>query len=143
MVGGGRGDRHPRDPFHRIDIRRSSRDVRNELDGHTLAASTRPVLVFETSLPTRYYLPRDDVRTELLQPSGTTTTCAHKGHASCWSVDLGAAPVKDLVWSYAQPLADAHELTGLMAFFDERSDVFVDGQRLERPDTPWRDRTDA
>ena len=128
---------------HRIDIRRSSRNVRIELDGQPLAESTRPVLVFETSLPTRYYLPREDVRTELLRPSSTSTTCAYKGHASYWSVDLGDEPVNDLVWTYEQPLADAHELTGLVAFFDERVDVFVDGQRLERPDTPWRTRTDA
>jgi uncharacterized protein (DUF427 family) len=134
---------HPRDPFHRIDIRRSSRNIRIELDGQMLAESTRPVLVFETSLPTRYYLPREDVRTELLRPSATSTTCAYKGHASYWSVHLGDEPVKDLVWTYEQPLADAHELTGLMACFDERADVFVDGQRLERPDTPWRTRTDA
>ena len=134
---------HPRDPFHRIDIRRSSRDIRIELDGHTLAASTRPILVFETSLPTRYYLLRDDVRMELLQPSATTTTCAYKGHASYWNVQLGETQVKDLVWTYEQPLADAHELTGLVAFFDERADVFVDGQLLERPHTPWRDRTNA
>jgi len=71
---------HPRDPFHRIDVLPSSRHVRVELDGHVLAESSRPVLLFETMLPTRYYLPRDDIRAELT-PSATRTCCAYEGQA--------------------------------------------------------------
>ena len=127
---------HPRDPFHRIDVLPSSRHVRLELDGHVLAESTRPHLLFETLLPVRYYLPRDDVRVDL-HPSGTKTYCAYKGEASYWSPDLGGTVVPDLTWSYQDPLHDAMEVGGLIAFFDERVDVTVDGVPRERPVTPW------
>jgi uncharacterized protein (DUF427 family) len=121
---------HPRDPFHRIDMRRSSREVRIELDGGPLARSTRAVLLFETSLPTRFYLPREDVVAEL-RPSAKRTTCAYKGHASYWSVDAA----EDLAWTYEDPLPEAAPVTGLVAFFDELVDVVLDGERRERPRT--------
>ena len=121
---------HPRDPFHRIDIRHSSRPVRIELDGRLLAESVRPVLVFETSLPTRFYLPRADVVAEL-RPSAKRTRCAYKGEASYWSVD-GA---EDIAWTYESPFGEAAALTGLVAFFDELVDVTLDGERRERPRT--------
>lgn len=125
---------HPRDPFHRIDIRRSSRRVRVERDGQVLAETSRPVLVFETSLPARTYLPRDDVRLDLLEPSPTRTACAYKGVASYL-----ARGGEDLAWIYEAPLPDAGELAGLVCFFDERVDVTVDGERRGRPVTPWSD----
>jgi uncharacterized protein (DUF427 family) len=125
---------HPRDPFHRVDIRHSSRHVRVDRDGQVLAESTRPVLVFETSLPARTYLPRADVRLDLLEPSATRTACAYKGVASYLARD-GA----DLAWSYEVPLPDAGELAGLVCFFDERVDVTVDGVARQRPVTPWSD----
>jgi uncharacterized protein (DUF427 family) len=124
---------HPRDPFHRIDIVHSSRHVRVEVDGTTLAESDRPCLLFEPPLPVRYYLHRDDVRTDLLRPSDTRTACAYKGHASYYSID-GA---DDVAWTYLQPLREASEVTGHIAFFNERVDIVVDGERLERPITPW------
>jgi uncharacterized protein (DUF427 family) len=124
---------HPRDPFHRIDIVHSSRHVRIERDGELLAESSEPFLLFETALPVRYYLPREHVRTDVLRPSDTKTWCAYKGQASYWSV----AGEDDLVWSYVEPLRDALEVTGRMAFFNERVDIVVDGERLERPVTPW------
>jgi uncharacterized protein (DUF427 family) len=127
---------HPRDPFHRIDIVHSSRHVRVELDGTTLADSRRPCLLFETALPTRYYLPADDVRTDLLQPSDTRTACAYKGHASYYS----AAGADDVAWTYREPLREASEVTDYIAFFNERVDLVVDGERLERPVTPWSKR---
>ena len=127
---------HPRDPFHRIDVLPSSRHVRVELDGHVLAESSRPTLLFETMLPTRYYLPHDDIRAELT-PSGTRTYCAYKGQASYWSAATGDRVVPDLGWAYQQPLHDAAQVRGLIAFFNERLDVIVDGERLERPITPW------
>jgi uncharacterized protein (DUF427 family) len=127
---------HPRDPFHRIDVLASSRHVRLELDGHLLAESTRPRLLFETLLPVRFYLPVEDVRCEL-RPSGTRTWCAYKGEASYRSVVLGDAVVPDLVWSYPDPLLDAEPVRGLLAFFDEQVDVVLDGSRRERPVTPW------
>jgi uncharacterized protein (DUF427 family) len=128
---------HPRDPFHRVDVRRSSRQVRIELDGRVLAESARPSLLFETNLPVRFYLPPDDVRGELLRRSPKRTLCAYKGEASYWSLDLGDRLVDDMVWSYEDPLPDAGAITGLVAFFDERVDVIVDGRLRERPRTPW------
>jgi len=127
---------HPRDPFHRIDVLPSSRHVRVELDGHVLAESSRPVLLFETMLPTRYYLPRDDIRAELT-PSATRTYCAYKGQASYWSATAGDRVVPDLAWTYQQPRHDAAQVRGLIAFFAERLDVTVDGERTDRPITPW------
>ncbi|MBO0814545.1 MAG: DUF427 domain-containing protein [Actinobacteria bacterium] len=127
---------HPRDPFHRIDVLPSSRHVRVELDGHVLAESSRPVLLFETMLPTRYYLPPDDIRSELT-PSSTRTWCAYKGQASYWSAAAGDRVVPDIGWTYQQPRHDAAQVRGLIAFFNERLDVIVDGERPERPTTPW------
>jgi uncharacterized protein (DUF427 family) len=123
---------HPRDPFHRVDARPSSRHVRVETGGQLLADTTRPVLVFETYLPTRFYLPREDVLADL-RPSARRTRCAYKGEASYWSVDAGA----DLAWSYEEPLAEMARLKGLVAFFDELVDVTVDGVARERPATPF------
>jgi uncharacterized protein (DUF427 family) len=125
---------HPRDPFHRVDIRHSSRHVRVERDGQLLAESTRPVLLFETSLPVRSYLPRDDVRLDLLEPSSRRTACAYKGVASYL-----ARGGKDLAWCYESPLPDAGEIAGLICFFDERVDLTVDGEKRSRPITPWSD----
>jgi uncharacterized protein (DUF427 family) len=125
---------HPRDPYHRVDILRSSRVVRIELDGEVLAESSRPCLVFETSLPLRFYLPREDVRLPL-RPSPRRTLCPYKGEASYWSLDVGGRRREDLAWSYERTLHDASALTGLVAFWDERVDVVVDGERRGRPRT--------
>jgi uncharacterized protein (DUF427 family) len=128
---------HPRDPFHRLDILPSSRDVRIELDGTLLARSTRPHLLFEGNvLPVRFYLPPEDLRVPL-QPSPTRTSCAYKGEASYWTPDLPRGTVQDLAWSYETPLKDAAPLAGLVCFFNERVDVTLDGELLPRPRTPW------
>jgi uncharacterized protein (DUF427 family) len=113
---------NPRDPYHRVDVRRSTRHLRIELDGQVLADTHRPTLVFETNLRTRYYLPREDVLVEL-EPSDTRTVCAYKGEASYWSIGHH----DDLVWAYEDPLPDAAGLAGLVAFYDERVQVTVDG----------------
>jgi len=127
---------HPRDPFHRIDVLPSSRQVRLELDGQVLAVSSRPVLLFETMLPTRYYLPRADVTAELV-PSSTRTWCAYKGQASYFSASVGGRLVPDIAWTYPAPQHDAARVRDLIAFFDERIDVTLDGQQRARPVTPW------
>jgi uncharacterized protein (DUF427 family) len=121
---------HPRDPYHRVDIRPSTRHVRIELDGQLLAESRRPTMVFETSLPPRFYLPPDDVHATL-RPTEKKTYCAYKGEASYWSVDQA----DDIAWTYRQPLPEATRLTGLVAFFDDLVDVTVDGQPRQRPAT--------
>ena len=127
---------HPKDPFKRIDVLSGSRHVRVERDGVLLAQSTRPRILFETHLPPRYYLPREDVRVEL-RPSPTRTWCAYKGQASYLSPVVGEEPVADLAWTYLEPRHDAEQVRGLVAFFDERLDVEVDGRPQERPVTPW------
>ncbi|MEA2199382.1 MAG: hypothetical protein QOJ25_3433 [Solirubrobacteraceae bacterium] len=127
---------HPRDPFHRIEIVHSSRDVRVEVDGDVVAESSEPYLLFEPPLPVRYYLPREDVRTDVLVPSAKTTVCAYKGQASYWSLEGD----DDIVWSYPEPMREAREITGRLAFFNERVDLVVDGAPLPRPVTPWSPR---
>jgi uncharacterized protein (DUF427 family) len=127
---------HPRDPFHRIDVLPSSRQVQLEVDGVVLADSSRPALLFETMLPTRYYLPRADVTADLI-PSDTKTWCAYKGQASYFSVSVGGRLVRDIAWTYPDPRHDALQVRDLIAFFDERVDVTLDGERRPRPVTPW------
>jgi uncharacterized protein (DUF427 family) len=127
---------HPRDPFHRIEVLSSSRHIRVELDGQVLAESSRPKLLFETMLPTRYYLPSEDIRCELTRTS-KRTWCAYKGQASYWSARVGVHFLPDIGWTYHQALHDATQVQGLIAFFNERLDIIVDGERAERPITPW------
>jgi uncharacterized protein (DUF427 family) len=130
---------HPRDPFKRIDVLPSSRHVRLELDGEVVADSSRPMLLFETLLPPRYYLRPDDVQA-VLTPSDTRTFCAYKGQASYWSASIGGRTVPDLAWTYHEPLHDAARVRGLVAFFNEAVDMIVDGQHQQRPVTPWSSR---
>ncbi len=128
---------HPRDPYHRVDVVPSSRHVRVGVGGEVLAESHRPRLLFETGLPTRYYLPPADVREELLVASSTTTRCPYKGLAAYWSVKAGGQLHADLVWSYPDPEADALGVAGYLCFYNERVDLEVDGQTQERPETPF------
>ncbi len=126
---------HPHDPFSRIDVLRSSRHVRIELDGRPLAETKRPMLLFETLLPVRFYLPREDV-TVRLEPSDRASYCAYKGRASYYSLPDGP---RDVAWTYHEPLHDAEPVRDRICFFDERVDVTVDGERRDRPVTPWSD----
>jgi uncharacterized protein (DUF427 family) len=128
---------HPRDPFHRVEVRASSRRVVVSVDGSVLAESGRPLLIFETGLPTRYYLAAEDVRWDLLEPSARRTGCPYKGEAVYWSARIGGRTLDDLAWSYLDPLPEMERIRGRIAFFDERVDLFVDGERQERPRTPW------
>lgn len=124
---------HPHDPFKRIDILSSDRHVRIEHEGRLLAESTQPLLLFETLLPIRYYLPRADVVADL-EPSDTISYCAYKGRASYFSVPGGA---RDMAWTYPAPLREAEPVRDHVCFFNEKVDVFVDGRREERPVTAW------
>ncbi|HWT24999.1 MAG TPA: DUF427 domain-containing protein [Solirubrobacteraceae bacterium] len=127
---------HPRDPFHRVDVRRSERPVRIEIGGDVVAETTGARLLAETSLPLRFYIPREDVRLEL-HPSERRSYCPYKGHASYWSVDAGGRRRQDVAWSYEEPLPDAGPIAGLVAFWDERVDVFLDGRARPRPGGPF------
>ena len=128
---------HPRDPFHRIDVRRSSRRVRIEHGGVVLAESTRCRILFEGAFPMpRYYVPRDDVRVEL-RPGTLATVCAYKGRATHHTAVVGDSELADIAWSYESPLEDAASVRGLICFYHERLDLFVDGEAIDRVRTPW------
>jgi len=128
---------HARDPRHRVDVLESSRHVEVEFDGEQLASSTQPYLVFETTLPTRYYLPPDDVNFDLLEPSDLVTRCPYKGTARFWSVKGDGEGGRNVAWSYPDPIVENPKIKGLVAFYNERLDITLDGETLERPLTPW------
>jgi len=129
---------HPRNPYARVDALRSTRTVRIELDGVVLAESRSPVMVFETGLPTRYYLNRTEVDFTHLVASDTVTACPYKGTTSgYWSVRIGDEVHPDLAWAYDFPTRELAPIAGLVAFYNEHVDVFVDGEQLERPTTPF------
>jgi uncharacterized protein (DUF427 family) len=128
---------HARDPHKRVDVLPSSRHVRVVLAGETIAETHRPTLLFETFLPTRYYLPPEDVRMSLLEPSSTTSRCPYKGVARYWSVKIGDRVVSDVVWSYPDPIVECPKIRGLLCFFNERVDLYVDDELIARPWSPW------
>jgi uncharacterized protein (DUF427 family) len=129
---------HPRDPYHRVDALPSTRHVRIVLGGETIAETDHPHLLFETSLPTRYYLPREDVRMDLLEPTPDKhTRCPYKGEASYWSARIGDQVYPDIVWSYPDPIPECPKIRGLLAFFNEKVDTYVDGELQPRPKTKW------
>jgi uncharacterized protein (DUF427 family) len=128
---------HPRDPYHRVDILETSRPVRVSVNGETVAQSTRAKVLYETGLPARWYFPLEDVRGDLLEDSETQTGCAYKGFASYKSVRAGGELQDDVAWFYPEPRREAEPIRGLLAFFNERVDLEVDGELQERPETPW------
>ena len=128
---------HPHDPFDRIDCLRSDRHVVISAGGTVLADTRQATLLFETPLPTRYYIPREDVRLDRLAPSDHRSVCAYKGDATYWSVQVDGLELADVAWSYEQPLADAVPVSGMIAFFTERLDLRVDDVAVDRPVTPW------
>lgn len=127
---------HARDPHKRVDVVSSSRAVRVEAGGVLLAESHRPMVLFETTLPVRYYLPPGDVRVELV-PSERESVCPYKGVATWWSARIGERLVEDIAWSYPSPIPENPRIAGLICFRNEIVDLTVDGQQLERPLTPW------
>jgi uncharacterized protein (DUF427 family) len=127
---------HPRNPYVRVDALRSTRTVRVELGGVVLAESSSPVMVFETGLPTRYYLNRTEINFDYLVPTGTVTECPYKGTTSgYWSVRVGGTVHPDLAWAYDFPTRQLAPIAGLIAFYNEKVDIFLGGQALERPTT--------
>jgi uncharacterized protein (DUF427 family) len=128
---------HPRDPYTRVDILPSSRHVRVEVDGVTVAESTSPKLLFETGLPPRYYLPKTHVRLDLMVPTDSVTHCPYKGQAEWWSVRANGSIHEDLAWSYRTPLPESQKIAGLVAFYNEKVDIYVDGVLQVRPHTKF------
>ncbi|CAL9561545.1 hypothetical protein SUDANB95_04605 [Actinosynnema sp. ALI-1.44] len=128
---------HPRDPYTRVDALPSSRHIRVEVGGVTVAESRRPVILFETGLPARYYLPMTDVRLDLLRATDLRTSCPYKGTAEYWSVVVGDEVHENVVWGYRTPLEESRRVAGLVAFYNEKVDIYVDGVREDRPRTQF------
>lgn len=119
---------HPRDPYTRVDVLDSSRHVRVLVGGEVIAETDRPKLLFETSLPVRYYVPPEDVRTDLISRSETRTACPYKGEATYYSVDVGGDRVEDVGFSYPDPLPETRKVVDHLCFLGEGVTVEVDGE---------------
>jgi uncharacterized protein (DUF427 family) len=129
---------HPRDPYKRVDVIQSSRSVRVAVGGTVVAETRRARFLFETRLPTRYYIPREDVRMDLLVPSAKVTRCPYKGHARYYSLKLENKCFEDLVWTYPDPIPECSKIKDYLCFFNEQvDDIVVDGVLQPRPLTPW------
>jgi uncharacterized protein (DUF427 family) len=128
---------HPRDPYKRVDILASSRHVRVEVDGVAVAETTRPRILFETSLPPRYYIPKTDVRLDLLEPTGHVTQCPYKGTASYYTLVIDGHRYDNLAWWYQHPTLESSKIAGHVAFYNEFVDLYVDERRIPRPTTPF------
>jgi uncharacterized protein (DUF427 family) len=128
---------HPRDPYTRVDVVNSSRHVRIEVDGVTVAESRRPTMLFETHLPTRYYLHKLDVRLDLLTPTDTHTRCPYKGVASYYTLTVNGKEYNDFVWYYPAPIPEVPKIENLVCFYNEKVDIYVDGELQERPRSPF------
>lgn len=128
---------HPRSPEVRVDALPSTRHVRVLIDGVVVADSVRPTILYETGLPPRYYLPKTDVRMDLLTPSESTTACPYKGWANYWSASVGETTYDDVVWGYRTPLPESEGIAGLVCFYNEQVDLEIDGEPIERVRTKF------
>lgn len=129
---------HPRDPYRRIDVLQSSRHVQVHVAGELVADTHRPRLLFETSLPTRYYIPKLDTRVDLLETSGSTSRCPYKGVASYYSVRVGDTVARDIAWYYPLPIPECPKIENMVCFYNEKVDaIFVDGELQPKPKTSW------
>jgi len=128
---------HPRDPYKRIDCVASSAHIAVDLDGVRLAESRRAVMLFETGLPTRYYLPVEDVAPGVLSPSDHRTRCPYKGQAGYHHGTVNGVRRDNIVWYYADPVPEAVKIKGRVCFYNEFVDITLDGERLPRPKTAF------
>ena len=129
---------HPRDPYKRVDAILSNRSVEILLGGETIARSKRACFLFETNLPTRYYLPKDDIRMEMLTPTTTSSRCPYKGTANYWSAEIGDTTYPDIAWCYESPVPECPKIRDLVCFYNENVDaILVDGKKEEKPETKW------
>ncbi len=130
---------HAKDPFKRIETFRSARHVEVYAGGEKVADSTSSAVLLEPGHPLRYYLPKMDVRMDLLRPSETVSRCPYKGKANYYSVETESGLLEDAAWSYKYPTTETAGVAGLVCFFNERVDAIrVDGEELEKPVTNWR-----
>lgn len=129
---------HARDPYSRVDVVNSSRPVRVVLGGEMIAETSAARFLFETGLPTRFYIPREDVRMEFLEPSEKTSDCPYKGTASYYSVRVGGTLYEDVVWTYPDPIPECPKIKDYLCFFNEHvDDIFVDGVPVAKTRTKW------
>lgn len=129
---------HPRNPYTRVDALRSTRSVRVEFEGVAFAEAASTVMVFETGLPTRYYFDKTAVDFDRLIRTDTATECPYKGRTTdYWSARSAGVELTDIAWSYAFPTRQLLPIAGLVAFYNEKLDIIVDGQREDRPITPF------
>jgi uncharacterized protein (DUF427 family) len=126
---------HPRDPYTRIDVLQSSRHVEVFVEGTKVADTHKPRLLFETGLPVRYYIPKTDVRLDLLEPTELETECPYKGTANYYTVNTGDRVHENIVWWYQHPVHESARIAGYVSFYNEKVDILVDGEKLERPRT--------
>lgn len=129
---------HPHDPYHRIDVRKTTRHIRVVLGGETVAETKRAVMLFETGLPARYYIPLLDLRMDLLISSDHHTSCPYKGDASYYSVQVGDQVYENIAWYYPFPHPEVGKIQRLVSFYQEQVDaLYVDGEEMGKPKTPW------
>lgn len=118
----------PRDPYHRVDVMNSSRHIKVVIDGQVVAETRQPRLLFETGVRTRYYIPKVDVRMDLLEPTATSTACPYKGNAVYWSARVEDNVYPDIVWSYPFPTLESAKIQNMLSFYNEKVDIYVDGE---------------
>jgi uncharacterized protein (DUF427 family) len=123
---------HPKDPYKRIDILHSTRNVKVAVDGVTLADSSSHLFLLETTLRTRHYLPPTSVNWEYLRKSDTETLCPYKGRANYYDVIVNGKQYRDLVWYYRYPTSESAPIAGYMCFYNEKVDLWVDGEKEQR-----------
>ncbi len=124
---------HPRDPYHRVDVLNSSRHIKVVIGGQVVAETHQPRLLFETGLRARYYIPKVDVRMDLLEPTATITQCPYKGNATYWSARIGDQVYPDIVWSYPFPIPECARIQNLLSFYNEKTEIYVDGELEQAP----------
>lgn len=125
---------HARDPYKRIDVLPSSRHVRVVVGGETIADTHRPQILLETGIVSRFYIPKEDVRFDLLTKTTSHTRCPYKGEAEYWSATIGDREYRDIVWSYPTPLPESANIAGHLSFYNERVDaIYVDGEEFPKP----------
>jgi uncharacterized protein (DUF427 family) len=121
---------------HRVTITPTTHHLEVTVGGEIVAVTDRPVILAETGMQPRYYVPREDVRLDLLRATETASSCPFKGDARYWSAAVDGTVHDDVAWSYESPLRGAEGIAGLVAFYDERVEVTVDGKRAQGAPDP-------
>jgi len=123
---------HPKDPYKRVDIIPSTKHIVVKINDVVVAESSSPLLLFETGLRTRYYLPKTSVNFELLEPSDSVTSCPYKGEANYYSIIIDGKEYKDHVWWYKYPTPESLAIAGKVSFYNEKVDIYIDGEKEKK-----------